>query len=135
MSIRIWILIILTIVTNVVSSYIKDDFPAYGSLRSTRQTNARQLYYHNIPQTSSYRPTKQSSYSVPQRPYEFQYSVNTGVGSGYSRGGATFNHREQRTLPNLVQPLIFHCKSCIYYNVSRPHLELMNFRSRIELKL
>ena len=123
---RIFVLVIINIVMDV-QSYKEDDIVPFihGDTRRQSQTNARQLFYHNIPkrpqrplqqrplpqrplqqrpqpQRNTYKPAQQGSYVGAVRPYQFEYSVSTGRKSGYSRGAASFSHREKRTLPKLV---------------------------------
>ena len=126
---RIFVLVIINIVMDV-QSYKEDDIVPFvhGETRRQSQTNARQLFYHNIPkipqtlrpqrpqplrpqrpqplrpqpQRNTYKPAQQGSYVGAVRPYQFEYSVSTGRKSGYSRGAASFSHREKRTLPKLV---------------------------------
>ena len=132
---RIFVLIIINIV--MVKSYKEDDIVPFvhGETRRQSQTNARQLFYHNIPKKpqplrpqrplqqrpqpqrpqpqrpqpqrpqplgNTYKPAQQGSYVGAVRPYQFEYSVSSGRKSGYSRGAASFSHREKRTLPKLV---------------------------------
>ena len=123
---RIFVLIIINIVMDV-QSYKEDDIVPFvhGDTRRQSQTNARQLFYHNIPKRpqplrpqrplqprpqpqrpqplgNTYKPAQQGSYVGAVRPYQFEYSVSSGRKSGYSRGAASFSHREKGTLPKLV---------------------------------
>ena len=100
-NISILVMIINTVII-VESYYYEDDFSQNRQrimprLFDTRNTKARQLFYQDIPHTAatSYRPPQQSSYG--QRPYQFQYAVSTGIGSGYSKGAGSFSHKEERT--------------------------------------
>ena len=108
-NISILVMIINTVII-VESYYYEDDFSQnrhkiMPRLFDTRNTKARQLFYQDIPHTAanSYRPQQQSSYRPPQqssygqKPYQFQYAVSTGIGSGYSKGAGSFSHKEERT--------------------------------------
>ena len=99
---NISILVLISTVIIVESYYYEDDFSQNRQKIMPRLSAARQLFYQDIPHTSgnSYRPPQQSSYGL--RPYQFQYAVRTGVGSGYSRGAGSFSHKEERT-PKQVQ--------------------------------
>ena len=71
------------------------------------KTYARQLFYQDIV-ANSYGPLNkcpnQSAYG--QKPYQFQYSVSTGVVSGYSKRRGSFSHKEERTLEQVTRPKI-----------------------------
>ena len=107
---NISILIILNTVTSFEIYNYEDDFTQHRQKITPKmfyisKTHARQLFYQDIV-ANSYGPLNkrpnQSAYG--QKPYQFQYSVSTGVVSGYSKGRGSFSHKEERTLEQVTRP-------------------------------
>ena len=100
---NISILIIINTVNSFETYNYEDDFTQHRQkitprLFDIRKTKARQLFYQDIVANSN-RPLNirpnQAAYG--QKPYQFQYFVSTGAVSGYSKGGGSFSHKEERT--------------------------------------
>ena len=106
---NISVLIIINTVNSFETYNYEDDFTQHRQkitprMFYIRKTNARQLFYQDIV-ANSYRPLNKrpnQSASV-QKPYQFQYSVRTGVVSGYSKGRGSFTHKEERRLKQVTR--------------------------------
>ena len=137
---NISILIIINTVNSFETYNYEDDFTQPRQkitprLFDIRKTNARQLFYQDFVANSN-RPLnmRPNQDAYRQTPYQFQYFVSTGVVSGYSKGGGSFSHQEERTSKQVT--LSIHedqtIKNVFPKYLHRQPLDLINLLSQIE---